>query len=120
MLAADVQVGEPSGHEHGEDEVRFALTSEAGLNDAVAFPFVYLAIAIATVGVTPGGWPEHQPGRAVTNRSSRSPSARTNRKNDRSAVAAPSTLRGRHRRVSPATQPNHIRGSDEPRATCPP
>jgi len=27
--------------------VRFALTSEAGVNDGAAFPFVYLAIAIA-------------------------------------------------------------------------
>ena len=27
-----------------DDEVRFALTSEAGLNDALAFPFVYLAL----------------------------------------------------------------------------
>jgi len=56
VLAADVQVGEPSADEDGEDEVRFALTSEAGLNDALAFPFVYMAIAMATVGAAPGGW----------------------------------------------------------------
>jgi sodium/hydrogen antiporter len=56
VLAADVQVGEPSADEDGEDEVRFALTSEPGLNDALAFPFVYLAIAMATVGAAPGGW----------------------------------------------------------------
>ncbi|WP_181783411.1 cation:proton antiporter domain-containing protein [Pseudonocardia pini] len=59
VLASDVQVGEPSEDEDGEDEVRFALTSEAGLNDALAFPFVYLAITIATVGATAaglGGW----------------------------------------------------------------
>jgi sodium/hydrogen antiporter len=56
VLAADVQVGEPSEDEDGEDEVRFALTSEAGLNDALAFPFVYMAIAMATVGAAPGGW----------------------------------------------------------------
>ena len=56
VLAADVQVGEPSQHEHGEDEVRFALTSEAGLNDAMAFPFVYLAIAVAIAGTDPGAW----------------------------------------------------------------
>jgi sodium/hydrogen antiporter len=31
----------------GEDEVRFGLTSEAGLNDGLAFPFVNLAIALA-------------------------------------------------------------------------
>jgi NhaP-type Na+/H+ or K+/H+ antiporter len=41
------------------DELRFALTSEAGLNDGLAFPFVYLAIFIAA-GETSGfewlGW----------------------------------------------------------------
>lgn len=56
VLAADVQVGEPGGHEDGEDEVRFALTSEAGLNDALAFPFVYMAIAMVTAGAAPAGW----------------------------------------------------------------
>ena len=55
VLASDVQVGEPGGAEDEEDEVRFALTSEAGLNDALAFPFVYAAIAVATVG-DPAGW----------------------------------------------------------------
>ncbi|MEQ1956237.1 cation:proton antiporter [Mesorhizobium yinganensis] len=45
VLASDIQVGPPQSGE--EDEVRFALTSEAGLNDGAAFPFVHLAIAIA-------------------------------------------------------------------------
>ncbi len=45
VLASDVQVGPPMDRE--EDEVRFTLTSEAGLNDGLAFPFVLLAIAIA-------------------------------------------------------------------------
>ena len=45
VLASDVQVGAPKTGE--EDEVRFALTSEAGLNDGLSFPFVHLAIAIA-------------------------------------------------------------------------
>ena len=45
VLASDVQVGPPQSGQ--EDEVRFALTSEAGLNDGAAFPFVFLAIAIA-------------------------------------------------------------------------
>ena len=45
VLASDVQVGPPDSGE--EDEVRFALTSEAGLNDGLAFPFVHLAIALA-------------------------------------------------------------------------
>jgi NhaP-type Na+/H+ or K+/H+ antiporter len=44
VLASDVQVGPPQSGEDGE--VRFALTSEAGMNDGAAFPFVYLAIAI--------------------------------------------------------------------------
>ncbi|MBC8091798.1 MAG: cation:proton antiporter, partial [Pseudonocardia sp.] len=56
VLAADVQVGEPTDEEDNEDEVRFALTSEAGLNDGLAFPFTYAAIAIATAGLAPGGW----------------------------------------------------------------
>lgn len=48
VLASEVQVGPPrSGKEDEEDEVRFALTSEAGLNDGLSFPFVHLAIAIA-------------------------------------------------------------------------
>lgn len=54
VLAGDVQVGEPGGPE--EDEVRFALTSEAGLNDALAFPFVYAALAMAQHGAAPMGW----------------------------------------------------------------
>ena len=45
VLASDIQVGPPNTEE--EDEVRFALTSEAGLNDGLSFPFVNLAIAIA-------------------------------------------------------------------------
>lgn len=43
VLAASVQVGPPG--ERQESEARFALTSEAGLNDGLAFPFVFLAIA---------------------------------------------------------------------------
>ncbi|WP_398478007.1 cation:proton antiporter [Tardiphaga sp.] len=44
VLASDVQVGPPKSGE--EDDTRFALTSEAGLNDGLAFPFVMLAIAM--------------------------------------------------------------------------
>jgi sodium/hydrogen antiporter len=59
VLAADVQVEGPSADMEDEsqadeidekDEVRFALTSEAGLNDGLAFPFVYAAIFLATLG----------------------------------------------------------------------
>lgn len=60
VLASDVQVGGPGEGE--EDSVRFALTSEAGLNDGLAFPFVWLAIALSVLagGAEPGwagpGW----------------------------------------------------------------
>lgn len=55
VLASDVQVGGPG--EGKEDPVRFALTSEAGLNDGLAFPFVWLAIALSLLatGTEPGG-----------------------------------------------------------------
>ncbi|MDJ0315261.1 cation:proton antiporter [Arthrobacter sp. H35-D1] len=58
VLASEVQVGEPTDDEEGqdEDEARFALTSEAGLNDGLAFPFVYLAIGISSVGLAPREW----------------------------------------------------------------
>ena len=60
VLASEVQVGEPADDEdeteRGEDEIRFGLTSEAGLNDGLAFPFVYLAIAISLVGPAPSEW----------------------------------------------------------------
>ena len=46
VLAADVQVGPPRNGE--EDETRFGLKSEAGLNDGLVFPFVNLATAAAT------------------------------------------------------------------------
>jgi NhaP-type Na+/H+ or K+/H+ antiporter len=45
VLASDVQVGPPLEQRH--DNVRFSLTAEAGLNDGMAFPFTWLAIAVA-------------------------------------------------------------------------
>lgn len=54
VLASDVQVG-PPGDEEGAEDVRFALTSEAGLNDGLAFPFTYAAIALAAEG-DPSAW----------------------------------------------------------------
>ena len=54
VLAADVQVGPPKTGE--EDEVRFGLTSEAGLNDGLAFPFVHLAIALALAAQSGEPW----------------------------------------------------------------
>lgn len=51
VLADEVKVGEPADESDpagdADDEVRVTLTSEAGLNDALAFPFVYVAIALA-------------------------------------------------------------------------
>ncbi len=54
VLAADVQVGPP--HEGNEHPVRFTLTTEAGLNDGLAFPFVYLGLIVAAQGLNPGQW----------------------------------------------------------------
>lgn len=53
VLASDVQT--PSPQHHGGD-VRFALTSEAGLNDALAFPFTMAAIAMLELGSAPSEW----------------------------------------------------------------
>jgi NhaP-type Na+/H+ or K+/H+ antiporter len=54
VLAGDVQVGPPT--EGGEHPVRFSLTTEAGLNDGLAFPFVYLALIVAAEGFVPQQW----------------------------------------------------------------
>ena len=54
VLAGDVQVGPPL--EGGEHPVRFALTTEAALNDGLAFPFVYLGLAVAAQGLAVGQW----------------------------------------------------------------
>jgi len=75
VLASDVQVGEPTveqgsadsgddgddtendaGPVQEEDDVRLTLTSEGGLNDALAFPFVYAAIRVADNGWAPSAW----------------------------------------------------------------
>ncbi len=73
VLAADVQVKSPTAkrlvdtetedqkaeEKLKEDELRFALTSEAGLNDGLAFPFTNLAIAMALAGPEIGNWIEN-------------------------------------------------------------
>lgn len=53
VLARSVQVGPPG--ESDCDDVRFNLTVEAGINDGLAFPFTYLAIAVAGQSAF-GGW----------------------------------------------------------------
>ncbi|NYE36487.1 NhaP-type Na+/H+ or K+/H+ antiporter [Nocardioides cavernae] len=62
VLASDVQVGEPltediddpDGAEDDrpeeDDDIRFSLTAEAGLNDGLAFPFVHLALLMLAGG----------------------------------------------------------------------
>lgn len=59
VLASEVQVSPPTVHgadeiDPEEDAVRFALTSEAGLNDALAFPFVYLGLFLVGKGPMEG------------------------------------------------------------------
>jgi NhaP-type Na+/H+ or K+/H+ antiporter len=58
VLAADVRVGEPTEDPHSEDELRFALSSEAGANDGLAFPFVHAAVLLLTLPAAQwlGGW----------------------------------------------------------------
>ncbi|WP_309052302.1 cation:proton antiporter [Streptomyces sp.] len=58
VLAAEVRVGEPTDEKDDEDEVRFTLTAEAGLNDGLAFPFVLgaVALAAAAAGQDGGSW----------------------------------------------------------------
>lgn len=63
VLASDVESGAPlteleeeRSDEHEWGSVRFSLTSEAGLNDGLAFPFTYLAIATASASTAGYGW----------------------------------------------------------------
>lgn len=54
VLASDVQTTPPG--EPDDSNTRLALTTEAGLNDGLAFPFTNLAIAVALVGLAPSEW----------------------------------------------------------------
>ena len=54
VLASDVQVAGPNEGDVGE--VPLALSAEAGLNDALAFPFVNLALAVLAGGAWFSGW----------------------------------------------------------------
>jgi NhaP-type Na+/H+ or K+/H+ antiporter len=65
VLASTVEASPPTAQTHEEidpsdqeGEIRFALTSEAGLNDGLAFPFTYLALVMAGAGLAtnPAGW----------------------------------------------------------------
>jgi sodium/hydrogen antiporter len=50
VLAGDVGVGPPGEEE--EHEPNFAVTAEAGLNDGLAFPFVFIGAYVAAEGGT--------------------------------------------------------------------
>ena len=52
VLAGDIGVGPPGEEE--EREPSFSITGEAGLNDGLAFPFLFLGIIVA--GDRPDGW----------------------------------------------------------------
>ena len=52
VLASEVQLDEPTHEKEPEDKRRFTLTTEAGINDGMAFPFTYLAVMVAQAG----GW----------------------------------------------------------------
>jgi len=54
VLASEVQSLPPLTNE--KSEVRFALTSEAGFNDGLAFPFTGLALALAAARPGYAGW----------------------------------------------------------------
>ncbi len=57
VLASEVQLpGPKEGVDDRKESVRFALTSEAGLNDGLAFPLTNLAIAMAAGGSWFLGW----------------------------------------------------------------
>lgn len=54
VLANEVQTSAP--HEEDSSPTRLALTSEAGVNDGLAFPFTYLAIGVAILGTGSIEW----------------------------------------------------------------
>jgi sodium/hydrogen antiporter len=54
VLASDIQTSSPM--DDHTSSARLALTSEAGLNDGLAFPFTNMAIAMALLGAHPQHW----------------------------------------------------------------
>ena len=57
VLASDLQTSRPSKKDLSK--IRLALTSEAGMNDGLAFPFTFLAIMLATYGGNYQEWLAH-------------------------------------------------------------
>lgn len=56
VLASELEEEGPGEKMGKKNELKFALTSEAGLNDGLAFPFTNMALAMAIVGVNPSNW----------------------------------------------------------------
>ncbi len=56
VLASEIEEEGPGENQDEKGELKFALTSEAGLNDGLAFPFTNMAIAMAMVGAHPSNW----------------------------------------------------------------
>lgn len=54
VLASELQTSEPSKKD--VSDIKLGLTSEAGINDGLAFPFVYFAIYAATKGLDYENW----------------------------------------------------------------
>ena len=54
VLAAEIQTTAPNQEDHSK--TRLALTTEAGLNDGLAFPFTNMAVAMVLVGNAPADW----------------------------------------------------------------
>ncbi len=55
VLASEIQV-KIEEKEEEEHPINFSLTAEAGLNDGMAFPFTWLAVAVAMYGLNYGEW----------------------------------------------------------------
>ena len=100
VLASDVQVGEPLTEDIDErdedddspaedDDIRFSLTAEAGLNDGLAFPFVHLALLLIAGGFTLAG--HRHVDRLVRRRQDRARRRRRHRRSAGCSAARPST-----------------------------
>ena len=123
VLAGDLGVGPPG--EEDETETSFALTSEAGLNDGLAFPFVFLGLAVAEHGAAAGSG-TGSPGTSSTPSSAASRSGRPadgssqrSRPASGNATSSPSswTATPRSAPSSPSTAPPR---SSTPTASSPP
>jgi NhaP-type Na+/H+ or K+/H+ antiporter len=56
VLASETEIEGPGEEPSKKGALKFALTSEAGVNDGLAFPFTHMAIAMALYGLHPANW----------------------------------------------------------------